>query len=174
MKVDESKGESPQDGKITEGAEERCSEDKSTEASSGIMKSYSEVTFQKIESIVKEDEEDVNLSKKAMTLCKNTSHQDKTRLPKRATNILKAWFLNNIENPYPTTEMKEKLCQETGLNKKQIQNWFTNSRKVIIRNHLTDLSIILEMFRAFEKEARLSKQYCSWKRVCRLARQYRG
>ena len=55
---------------------------------------------------------------------------EKSKLPKKATDILKTWFLNNIDHPYPTVETKEMLCKATGLNKKQIQNWFTNSRKV--------------------------------------------
>lgn len=54
----------------------------------------------------------------------------KTKLPKKATDVLKSWFLNNIQNPYPSHDAKEVLSKMTGLSKKQIQNWFTNSRKV--------------------------------------------
>jgi len=54
----------------------------------------------------------------------------KSKLPKKATDILKNWFLNNIQNPYPSHEAKEMLSKMTGLTRKQIQNWFTNSRKV--------------------------------------------
>jgi hypothetical protein len=53
----------------------------------------------------------------------------KSKLPKKATDVLKAWFLNHIPNPYPSHEDKDKLSQITGLSRKQIQNWFTNSRK---------------------------------------------
>eukprot|EP01017_Pseudomicrothorax_dubius_P038983 TRINITY_DN5925_c0_g1_i1.p1 TRINITY_DN5925_c0_g1~~TRINITY_DN5925_c0_g1_i1.p1 ORF type:complete len:654 (+),score=123.91 TRINITY_DN5925_c0_g1_i1:47-1963(+) len=53
----------------------------------------------------------------------------KNKLPKKATEILKNWFLQNIHNPYPNSDVKEYLSKATGLNKKQIQNWFTNSRK---------------------------------------------
>lgn len=55
----------------------------------------------------------------------------KSKLPKKATDILKNWFLNNIQNPYPSHEAKEMLSKMTGLTRKQIQNWFTNSRKVL-------------------------------------------
>jgi hypothetical protein len=51
-------------------------------------------------------------------------------LPKKATDILKTWFLENINNPYPSHEAKDSLGKLTGLSRKQIQNWFTNSRKV--------------------------------------------
>jgi len=54
----------------------------------------------------------------------------KSKLPKKATDVLKSWFLNNIQNPYPSHDAKEVLSKMTGLSKKQIQNWFTNSRKV--------------------------------------------
>jgi hypothetical protein len=53
----------------------------------------------------------------------------KSKLPKRATDVLKNWFLSNIQNPYPSHEAKELLSKMTGLTRKQIQNWFTNSRK---------------------------------------------
>lgn len=58
------------------------------------------------------------------------STQEKSKLPKKATDILRDWFLKNIDHPYPSAETKEMLCEATGLNKKQVQNWFTNSRKV--------------------------------------------
>ncbi len=57
----------------------------------------------------------------------------KSKLPKKATDVLKTWFLNHIQNPYPSHEAKETLSKLTGLSKKQIQNWFTNSRKVKIK-----------------------------------------
>jgi hypothetical protein len=66
---------------------------------------------------------------------KKTKHHHmsaKSKLPKRATDILKNWFLANIQNPYPNYDAKEALSKVTGLSKKQIQNWFTNSRKVKI------------------------------------------
>jgi hypothetical protein len=53
----------------------------------------------------------------------------KSKLPKKATDVLKNWFLSNIQNPYPSHEAKELLSKMTGLTRKQIQNWFTNSRK---------------------------------------------
>lgn len=55
----------------------------------------------------------------------------KTKFDKKTTDILKNWLIKNIDNPYPSDEVKEKLCEMTGLNKKQIQNWFTNTRKVL-------------------------------------------
>jgi hypothetical protein len=70
---------------------------------------------------VKEPNQMMNESEKQDT--------SKSKLPKSATDILKQWFLNNVSNPYPSQEAKETLSNMTGLTKKQIQNWFTNSRK---------------------------------------------
>lgn len=64
-------------------------------------------------------------------------HPDKFKLPKKAVSILKTWFLNNIEHPYPTGELKETFSTTTGLTKKQIENWFINTRKVSCMSHLT-------------------------------------
>ena len=49
---------------------------------------------------------------------------------KSAVNTMKSWLLDNIDHPYPTRKDKEALKRKTGLSKKQIQNWFTNARKV--------------------------------------------
>lgn len=52
--------------------------------------------------------------------------------PKRAVLILKQWLNEHLDNPYPTYKEKEALSKESGLTKRQIQNWFTNARKVIV------------------------------------------
>lgn len=49
---------------------------------------------------------------------------------KRSVNTLKIWLNQHIDNPYPTHKEKELLSKESGLSKRQIQNWFTNARKV--------------------------------------------
>ena len=54
--------------------------------------------------------------------------------PKRSVGILKNWLNNHIENPYPTYKEKDALSRESGLSKRQIQNWFTNARKVLIHS----------------------------------------
>ena len=35
----------------------------------------------------------------------------------------------NVQHPYPTDEQKQQLMQQTGLTRKQLTTWFTNSRK---------------------------------------------
>ncbi|XP_050210508.1 homeobox protein knotted-1-like LET12 isoform X2 [Mercurialis annua] len=51
------------------------------------------------------------------------------KLPGDTTCHLKAWWQSHSKWPYPTEEDKARLVQETGLQLKQINNWFINQRK---------------------------------------------
>ncbi|XP_072970620.1 homeobox protein knotted-1-like 3 isoform X1 [Typha angustifolia] len=51
------------------------------------------------------------------------------KLPGDTTSTLKAWWQAHSKWPYPTEEDKARLVQETGLQLKQINNWFINQRK---------------------------------------------
>ncbi|XP_056864811.1 homeobox protein knotted-1-like 3 isoform X2 [Raphanus sativus] len=51
------------------------------------------------------------------------------KLPGDTTSVLKAWWQSHSKWPYPTEEDKARLVQETGLQLKQINNWFINKRK---------------------------------------------
>ncbi|KAJ6372596.1 hypothetical protein OIU76_026997 [Salix suchowensis] len=51
------------------------------------------------------------------------------KLPGDTTSHLKAWWQTHSKWPYPTEEDKARLVQETGLQLKQINNWFINQRK---------------------------------------------
>mmetsp|Transcript_5071 Transcript_5071/g.13634 ORF Transcript_5071/g.13634 Transcript_5071/m.13634 type:complete len:290 (-) Transcript_5071:649-1518(-) len=50
-------------------------------------------------------------------------------LPKEATQVFRAWALQNLEDPYPTDSEKVELATTTGVPLKQITNWFINYRK---------------------------------------------
>ncbi|KAI7732202.1 hypothetical protein M8C21_012237 [Ambrosia artemisiifolia] len=51
------------------------------------------------------------------------------KLPGDTTSVLKAWWQAHAKWPYPTEEDKARLVEETGLQLKQINNWFINQRK---------------------------------------------
>uniref|UniRef100_A0A251RQE8 Putative ELK domain, KNOX1, KNOX2, Homeodomain-like protein n=1 Tax=Helianthus annuus TaxID=4232 RepID=A0A251RQE8_HELAN len=51
------------------------------------------------------------------------------KLPGNTTSVLKSWWQSHAKLPYPTEEDKARLVQETGLQLKQINNWFNNQRK---------------------------------------------
>ncbi|XWS48994.1 hypothetical protein CRYUN_Cryun13aG0125400 [Craigia yunnanensis] len=51
------------------------------------------------------------------------------KLPGDTTTVLKNWWQQHSKWPYPTEDDKIKLVEETGLQLKQINNWFINQRK---------------------------------------------
>ncbi|KAK1292397.1 hypothetical protein QJS10_CPB17g02141 [Acorus calamus] len=51
------------------------------------------------------------------------------KLPGDTTSLLKSWWQSHSKWPYPTEDDKARLVQETGLQLKQINNWFINQRK---------------------------------------------
>ncbi|XP_010259300.1 PREDICTED: homeobox protein knotted-1-like 1 isoform X2 [Nelumbo nucifera] len=53
----------------------------------------------------------------------------KGKLPKDARMTLLDWWNTHYRWPYPTEEEKMKLAEITGLDQKQINNWFINQRK---------------------------------------------
>jgi hypothetical protein len=42
---------------------------------------------------------------------------------------LKRWFIQNADNPYLKEENRKELSEKTGLDQRQVSNWFTNVRK---------------------------------------------
>ncbi|CAN6453184.1 unnamed protein product [Victoria cruziana] len=53
----------------------------------------------------------------------------KGKLPKEATQALLDWWNVHYKWPYPTEADKIALAESTGLDQKQINNWFINQRK---------------------------------------------
>ncbi|XP_049349573.1 homeobox protein knotted-1-like 2 [Solanum verrucosum] len=53
----------------------------------------------------------------------------KGKLPKEARQMLLAWWDDHFRWPYPTEADKNSLADSTGLDPKQINNWFINQRK---------------------------------------------
>ncbi|KAG6774966.1 hypothetical protein POTOM_018384 [Populus tomentosa] len=56
-------------------------------------------------------------------------NRKKGKLPKDARTTLLDWWNHHYRWPYPTEEEKAKLSEITGLDQKQINNWFINQRK---------------------------------------------
>ena len=54
-----------------------------------------------------------------------------TSLPPETVDYLKAWMMSeeHIHHPYPTEQEKAKIMQDTGIELKQLTNWFVNNRK---------------------------------------------
>jgi hypothetical protein len=52
-------------------------------------------------------------------------------LPQETVDYLKAWMMSpeHIAHPYPTEQEKAQIMAETGIELKQLTNWFVNNRK---------------------------------------------
>lgn len=61
------------------------------------------------------------------------SGKSRRELPSGAVSTLKAWLLSpdHFTHPYPTPQDQIMLMQKTGIDKKQLKNWFTNARRRI-------------------------------------------
>ena len=59
--------------------------------------------------------------------------KSRRELPQGAVATLKAWLLSpeHFSHPYPTPQDQAMLMQKTGIDKKQLKNWFTNARRRI-------------------------------------------
>ncbi|KAJ0421261.1 hypothetical protein BJY00DRAFT_110309 [Aspergillus carlsbadensis] len=62
----------------------------------------------------------------AQTAAKRTP---RTRLSASAVKILRAWFEQHSDDPYPSDLEKEDLARRSGLSLTQVSNWFNNSRR---------------------------------------------
>jgi hypothetical protein len=54
-----------------------------------------------------------------------------TSLPAKTVDYLKSWMMSpeHIAHPYPTEKEKSKIMTDTGIELKQLTNWFVNNRK---------------------------------------------
>lgn len=58
-----------------------------------------------------------------------SNKKKKGKLPKEARQVLLDWWNIHYRWPYPTEADKISLAESTGLDQKQINNWFINQRK---------------------------------------------
>ena len=57
------------------------------------------------------------------------SQQRGHSLPSGAVDILRRWLELHSKHPYPDSDEKKKLSEETGLTVLQVNYWFTNARR---------------------------------------------
>mmetsp|Transcript_30549 Transcript_30549/g.43327 ORF Transcript_30549/g.43327 Transcript_30549/m.43327 type:complete len:393 (+) Transcript_30549:755-1933(+) len=62
---------------------------------------------------------------------KDKSPKKSTSLPSETVEYLKAWMMSpeHVAHPYPTEQEKAQIMAETGIELKQLTNWFVNNRK---------------------------------------------
>lgn len=64
---------------------------------------------------------------------RRTERSQSSKLPPAATKILKEWIWAHAEKPYPTEDEKKLLVAKTGLTLVQINNWFSNARRRMLK-----------------------------------------
>ena len=58
----------------------------------------------------------------------NSRNRKRRNLDPEAVHLLRSWFDNHTEHPYPSEAEKDDLSQRTGLSLSQISTWFVNAR----------------------------------------------
>ena len=61
-------------------------------------------------------------------LMKKRKESKRTLFSEQQRSTLMHWLKEHQSNPYPTSSEKQKLMEQTGLNRDQINVWFTNNR----------------------------------------------
>jgi hypothetical protein len=97
------------------------------------------VAEEKMESFIREllEREPVVATKSRMP--KKNQARNRHR-PPWVNNILLEWLKNNLDNPYPSNEVKQDLANRTNLTVKQVTTWMTNKRIREIRASRRDKS----------------------------------
>ncbi|KAJ5377066.1 hypothetical protein N7509_013952 [Penicillium cosmopolitanum] len=55
--------------------------------------------------------------------------KDSKQFVRKGARVLREWFYQNQEYPYPTEVQKEQLSMETGFSQKRVSTWFANARR---------------------------------------------
>jgi len=65
------------------------------------------------------------------TPSKGKSQRKSSSLPSETVEYLKAWMMSpeHVAHPYPTEQEKAQIMADTGIELKQLTNWFVNNRK---------------------------------------------
>lgn len=63
---------------------------------------------------------------------KQKTKRPHAKLPQKATDILKKWLFEHVNNPYPDEDEKEQLSLLTDLTLTQVSNWFINARRRVL------------------------------------------
>jgi hypothetical protein len=70
-------------------------------------------------------------STKGTSSCSSNNKRKSASLPSEAVEYLKNWMMSaeHIAHPYPTEQEKADIMKDTGIELKQLTNWFVNNRK---------------------------------------------
>eukprot|EP00550_Attheya_septentrionalis_P007885 CAMPEP_0198286370 /NCGR_PEP_ID=MMETSP1449-20131203/5469_1 /TAXON_ID=420275 /ORGANISM="Attheya septentrionalis, Strain CCMP2084" /LENGTH=473 /DNA_ID=CAMNT_0043984087 /DNA_START=165 /DNA_END=1586 /DNA_ORIENTATION=+ len=74
---------------------------------------------------------DENITATRKKRSSSLSQKKSSSLPSETVEYLKAWMMSpeHVSHPYPTEQEKTKIMDATGIELKQLTNWFVNNRK---------------------------------------------
>lgn len=52
------------------------------------------------------------------------------------SHVLQKWLIENFREPYPSKNDKKDLSSKSGLNLKQVNNWFINARERVVKKFI--------------------------------------
>eukprot|EP01016_Furgasonia_blochmanni_P054365 TRINITY_DN8951_c0_g1_i4.p1 TRINITY_DN8951_c0_g1~~TRINITY_DN8951_c0_g1_i4.p1 ORF type:complete len:137 (-),score=12.03 TRINITY_DN8951_c0_g1_i4:783-1193(-) len=84
------------------------------------------------------------------------TRKGRTKISKHSVTILRNWFTEHFDDPYPKYHEKIQLASKTGMSVEQVQNWFTNAR---VRNYAKNNEKFSEMVKKRFVEARAKTNY---------------
>lgn len=88
---------------------------------------------QKFGQETQDDESYEDSFEKSFRSKKNTKGKNNTAFDDKITLLLKAWLFTHQNHPYPTEDEKFHLMKATELTIVQINNWFSNARRRILK-----------------------------------------
>ncbi|KAJ5169434.1 Homeodomain [Penicillium coprophilum] len=65
----------------------------------------------------------------AISIDNGDERKEPKQFLRKGARILREWFYQNQEYPYPTDAQKDQLAHETGFSQKRISTWFANARR---------------------------------------------
>ncbi len=85
----------------------------------------------KTESPVKSNSKNNDSATSTSSTKKSNGKRKSSSLPSETVEYLKAWMMSpeHIAHPYPTEQEKVEIMKDTGIELKQLTNWFVNNRK---------------------------------------------
>lgn len=111
--------------------------DKSTETNSN-SESTSEETRHEFSIYESPQKKQKMANSKVIKFTQN--RQRKGHLPEESISILKQWLFEHKQHAYPNEEEKLLLKEKTNLTLTQINNWFTNARRRILKTNKSNNS----------------------------------
>lgn len=90
-----------------------------------FVKSSFDIASQPIDDTEEEDDDEDKLSSngimsKEISKSETAENQKRKKIPSKAMTVLRQWLFDNMQDPYPSNEVKEDLAKKTNLSYKQV------------------------------------------------------